>query len=119
MPEAHRPCSFGRTTPTIPGIIISHAAISKQLGTDGYHMSSFTESIGHIHFPNRLRSSQDIYIILQPTASRGGLTFTEALIAPSPEAHLAPLLRIKSSFGNYARNMHLPLPPRSSIRPTA
>ncbi|KAI2510496.1 hypothetical protein MHU86_3916 [Fragilaria crotonensis] len=77
-------------TPTIPGIIISHAAISKQLGTDGYHMSSFTESIGHIHFPNRLRSSQDIYIILQPTASRGGLTFTEALIAPSPEAHLAP-----------------------------
>ncbi|KAI2496075.1 hypothetical protein MHU86_18447 [Fragilaria crotonensis] len=53
-------------------------------------MSSFTESIGHIHFPNRLRSSQDIYIILQPTASRGGLTFTEALIAPSPEAHLAP-----------------------------
>ncbi|KAI2492435.1 hypothetical protein MHU86_22115 [Fragilaria crotonensis] len=78
-------------TPTIPGIIISHAAISKQLGTDGYHMSSFTESIGHIHFPNRLRSSQDIYIILQPTASRGGLTFTEALIAPSPEAHLAPL----------------------------
>ncbi|KAI2511191.1 hypothetical protein MHU86_3156 [Fragilaria crotonensis] len=78
-------------TPTIPGIIISHAAISKQLGTDGYHMSSFSENIGHIHFPHRLRRSQDIHIILQPTASRGGLTFTEALIALTAEAHLAPL----------------------------
>ncbi|KAI2504151.1 hypothetical protein MHU86_10265 [Fragilaria crotonensis] len=65
--------------------------ISKQLGTDGYHMSSFSENIGHIHFPHRLRRSQDIHIILQPTASRGGLTFTEALIAPTAEAHLAPL----------------------------
>jgi hypothetical protein len=78
-------------TPTIPGIIISHAAISKQLGTGGYHMSSFTESIGHIHFPHRLRRSQDVYITLQPTASRGGLTFTEALIIPTPAAHLSPL----------------------------
>jgi hypothetical protein len=78
-------------TPTIPGIIISHAAISKQLGTDGYHMSSFTEGVGHIHFPHRLRRSQDIYIILQPTASRGGLTFTEALLVPTTAAHLAPL----------------------------
>ena len=78
-------------TPTIPGIIISHAAISKQLGTSGYHMSSFTDSVGHIHFPHRLRRSQDIYIILQPTAARGGLTFTEALIVPTPAAHLAPL----------------------------
>jgi hypothetical protein len=43
-------------TPTIPGIIISHAAISKQLGTAGYHMSSFTEDVGFIHFPHRLRS---------------------------------------------------------------
>jgi hypothetical protein len=78
-------------TPTIPGIIISHAAISKQLGTKGYHKSSFTESIGHIHFPHRLRRSQDIYITLQPTASRGGLTLTEALIDPTPAAHLLPL----------------------------
>jgi len=77
-------------TPTIPGIIISHAAISKQLGTDGYHMSSFAEGAGHILFPHRLRRAQDIYIILQPTASRGGLTFTEALITPTPEAHTAP-----------------------------
>ena len=76
---------------TIPGIIISHAAIAKQLGTNGYHMSSFTDSIGHIHFPHCLRRSQDIYIILQPTSLRGGLTFTEALIAPTPAAHLAPL----------------------------
>ncbi|KAI2505765.1 hypothetical protein MHU86_8627 [Fragilaria crotonensis] len=78
-------------TPTIPGIIISHAAIAKQLGTDGYHMSSFTEGPGHILFPHRLRRSQDIYIILQPTERRGGLTFTEALITPTAEAHLAPL----------------------------
>ncbi|KAI2506528.1 hypothetical protein MHU86_7938 [Fragilaria crotonensis] len=35
--------------------------------------------------------SSDIYIILQPTASRGGLTFTEALIAPTAKAHVAPL----------------------------
>jgi hypothetical protein len=77
-------------TPTIPGIIISHAAISKQLGTDGYHMLSFTETAGHIHFSHRLRRLQDIYIILQPTASRG-LTFTEALIAPTLKAHLEPL----------------------------
>jgi hypothetical protein len=87
------PSVFIRTyyTPTIPGIIISHAAISKQLGTDGYHMSSFAEGAGHILFPHRLRRAQDIYIILQPTASRGGLTFTEALITPTPEAHTAPL----------------------------
>jgi hypothetical protein len=78
-------------TPTIPGIIISHAAISKQLGTDGYHMSSFAEGAGHILFPHRLQRAQDIYIILQPTARRGGLTFTEALITPTPEAHTAPL----------------------------
>jgi hypothetical protein len=44
-------------------------------------MSSFTDGAGHILFPHRL----------QPTANRGGLTFTEALIAPTPEAHLAPL----------------------------
>jgi hypothetical protein len=78
-------------TPTIPGIIISHAAISKQLGTDGYHMSSFADGAGHILFPHCLRRAQDIYIILQPMARRGGLTFTEALITPTPEAHTAPL----------------------------
>jgi hypothetical protein len=92
-------------TPTIPGIIISHAAISKQLGTDGYHMSSFTKGTGHIHFPHRLRRSQDIYIILQPTANRGGLTFTEALIAPTPPSRRTTL------FGNCAPSMRLsPLP---------
>ncbi|KAI2490986.1 hypothetical protein MHU86_23588 [Fragilaria crotonensis] len=91
MPEAIVRIHSDILHSTIPGIIISHAAISKQLGTDGYHMSSFSENIGHIHFPHRLRRSQDIHIILQPTASRGGLTFTEALIAPTAEAHLAPL----------------------------
>ena len=78
-------------TPTIPGIIISHAAISNELGTNRYHMSSLPEHTRHILFAHRLRHLQDIYIILQPTANRGGLTFTEALIAPTPEAHIAPL----------------------------
>jgi hypothetical protein len=55
-------------------------------------MLSFTEGIRHhIHFPHRLCRSQDVYITLQPTASRGGLTFTEALIVPTPAAHVSPL----------------------------
>ena len=91
VPVDHREISgaptsvFVRTyyTPTIPGIIISHSAISRQLGTDGYHMSSFRDAPGHIHFPHRLRRSQDIHITLQPTEQRGGLTFTDALLVPS------------------------------------
>jgi hypothetical protein len=76
---------FVRTyyTPTIPGVIVSHSAISRQLGTTGYHMSSFREVPGEIHFPHRLRRSQDIRITLQPTDRRGGLTFTDALILPT------------------------------------
>jgi hypothetical protein len=42
-------------------------------------MSSFTEGIGHIHFPHRLCRLQDVCI-------------TEALIVPTPAAHLSPLL---------------------------
>jgi hypothetical protein len=105
-------------TPTIPGIIISHAAIAKQLGADGYHMSSFAEGAGHILFPHCLRRAQDIYIILQPTASRGGLTFTEALITPTPEAYTAPLPPI-TLFADCAPNMHKSLRRRSSTPSTA
>lgn len=83
---------FVRTyhTPTIPGVIISHSAISKQLNTSSYHMSSHLNDPGFIHFPHRLRRCQDIYISLQPTSQRGGLTFTAALILPTDEQHNAP-----------------------------
>jgi hypothetical protein len=76
---------FVRTyyTPSIPGIIVSHSAISKQLGTAGYHMSSFCDAAGYIHFPHRLRRCQDVFMLLQPTDKRGGLTFTEALLVPT------------------------------------
>ncbi|KAI2509025.1 hypothetical protein MHU86_5401 [Fragilaria crotonensis] len=79
-------------TPTIPGIIISHSAVSKQLGTSGYHMSSHTDSAGFIHFPHRLRRCQDVYVTLQPTSQRGGLTFTEALILPTAAQHAASIV---------------------------
>lgn len=84
---------FVRTyhTPTIPGVIISHSAISKQLKTSSYHMSSHLDDPGFILFPHRLRRCQDIYISLQPTSTKGGLTFTKALILPSNEQHFAPV----------------------------
>ncbi len=84
---------FVRTyyTPTIPGIIVSHSAIAKQLGTNGYNMSSSVDAAGFIHFPHRLRRCQDVYIRLQPTSRRGGLTFTDALLVPSPDEHLSPI----------------------------
>ena len=77
-------------TPTIPGVIISHSAISKQLKTKCYHMSSHSDASGFIHFPHTLRRSQDVYISLQPTSQRGGLTFTKALHLPTDEQHVAP-----------------------------
>jgi hypothetical protein len=84
---------FVRTyhTPTIPGVIISHSAISKQLKTSSYHMSSHSDNPGFIHFPHALRRCQDTYVSLQPTSQRGGLTFTKALILPTDEEHLASL----------------------------
>ena len=73
--------------PTIPGVIISHSAISKQLKTKCYHMSSHSDAPGFIHFPHTLPRSQDVYISLQPTSQRGGLTFTKALHLPTDEQH--------------------------------
>ena len=78
-------------TPTIPGIIISHAAISKQLRTTSYFTSSHSDDIGYIHFPHCLRRCQDVYIIIQPTSQRGGLTFTEALVLPTANQHISAL----------------------------
>lgn len=78
-------------TPTIPGVIISHSAISKQLDTSGYRLSSNFDTAGFIHFPHRLRNCQDVYITIQPISQRGGLTFTEALILPTDDQHSAPV----------------------------
>jgi hypothetical protein len=74
-------------------VIISHCAIAKQLTSDGYSMTSADERVGLIRFPNKVPSptSEDICIRLQPTRLRGGLTFTESLIIPSPDAHIASL----------------------------
>ena len=84
-------------TPTIPGIIISHSAMSKQLRTSSYHTSSHVDEAGFIHFPHRARRCQDIYITIQPTSKRGGLTFTDALMLPTIEQHkalLSPSMRV-------------------------
>ena len=78
-------------TPTIPGVIISHSAISKQLNTSSYHMSSHLDDPGFILFPHRLRRCQDIYVSLQPTSKCGGLIFTQALILPTDDQHSAPI----------------------------
>jgi len=86
-------CVFVRTyhTTSIPGVIISHCAIAKQLTSDGYSMNSADDRVGLIRFPHKAPSptSEDICIRLQPTRLRGGLTFTESLIIPSPDAHVA------------------------------
>lgn len=84
---------FVRTyhTPTIPGIIISHSAISKQLRSTSYFTSSHTDDVGYIHFPHRLRRCQDVFINIQPTSQRRGLTFTEALILPTAEQRISAL----------------------------
>jgi hypothetical protein len=90
------PCRvFVRTyhTASIPGVIISHCAIAKQLATDGYSMTSSEDRVGLIRFPHRTPSptSEDLCISLQPTRLRGGLTFTDSLSIPSSAAHMAPL----------------------------
>jgi hypothetical protein len=78
-------------TPTIPGVIISHSAISRQLNTSSYHTSSHLDAAGFIHFPHRLRCKQDVYVSIQPISKLGGLAFTEALILPDNEQHLAAI----------------------------
>ena len=57
-------CVFVRTyhTASIPGVIISHCAITKQLASDGYSMHSSENRIGLIRFPSRASTqpSEDI-----------------------------------------------------------
>ncbi|KAI2512848.1 hypothetical protein MHU86_1637 [Fragilaria crotonensis] len=88
-------CVFVRTyhTASIPGVIISHCAIAKQLASNGYSMHSSEDHIGLIRFPSSASTqpSEDICISLQPTRLRGGLTFTDALLIPTSDAHVAPL----------------------------
>ena len=103
-------------TPTIPGIIISHSSMSKQLRTSSYHTSSHANEAGFIHFPHRLRSCQDVYITIQPTSRRGGLTFTEALLLPTAEQHLAPLSPSMRVFRLCSDHQHEP--PATLIDPT-
>jgi hypothetical protein len=82
-------------TDSIPGVIISHSSIAKQLSSDGCHMSSWPDRPGFIHFPTSNCSSPampDVFISLQPTDLRGGLTFTDALVRPSTLERSAPTL---------------------------
>jgi hypothetical protein len=93
-------------TPTISGVIISHSAISKQLNTLSYCMSSHLNDSGFIHFPDRLRRCQDIYVSIQPILKRGGLTISEALILPTDEQHSASIppwpTRVHSLCSNHS-----------------
>ena len=99
VPTTHRgiagaPTSvFIRTyyTPTIPGVIISHGAISKQLRTASYFTYSHADAAGYIRFPHHLRRCQDVYLTIQPTSKRGGLTFTDALILPTDTQRVSAL----------------------------
>jgi hypothetical protein len=88
-------CVFVRTyhTASIPGVIISHCAIAKQLLSDGYSMTSAEDRVGLIRFPAKTPSptTADICISLQPTRLRGSQTFIEPLLIPSPDAQVAPL----------------------------
>ena len=80
-------CLFVRTyrTTTIPGVIISHCAIAKQLGAVSYSMTSLDNGNGFIRFPHRDPTALtfDTFVHLQPTHLRGGLTFTPALYIPT------------------------------------
>ena len=56
-------------------------------------MSSWPDRQGFIHFPSPGPPlGVDVFISLQPTGLRGGLTFTDALIRPSPTEHSNPVL---------------------------
>jgi hypothetical protein len=91
------PCSvFVRTyhTTTIPGVIVSHSAMSKQLKTHGYSAASFEDRPDFIRYPTTspsLLTASNVFLRIQPMQCRGGLTFTEALILPIKSEHLAPL----------------------------
>ena len=88
-------CLFVRTyhTTTIPGVIISHCAIAKQLVAVSYSMTSLNNGNGFIHFPHRdpTALTSHMFIHLQPTYLCSGLTFTPALYIPTAVKQLAAL----------------------------
>ena len=90
-------CLFVRTyhTTTIPGVIISHCAIAKQLGSVSYSLTSLDNGNGFIRFPHRDSTALtfDTFVHLQPTHLRGGLTFTPALYIPTAAEQSAALPR--------------------------
>ncbi|KAI2495399.1 hypothetical protein MHU86_19113 [Fragilaria crotonensis] len=90
-------CLFVRTyhTETIPGVIISHCAIAKQLAAVSYSMTSLDNDTGFIRFPHRNPTALtfDTFVHLQPTHLRGGLTFTPALYIPTTAEQSAALPR--------------------------
>ncbi|KAI2501346.1 retrotransposon [Fragilaria crotonensis] len=90
-------CLFVRTyhTETIPGVIISHCAIAKQLAAVSYSMTSSDNDTGFIRFPHRNPTALtfDTFVHLQPTHLRGGLTFTPALYIPTTAEQSAALPR--------------------------
>jgi len=121
------PCSvFVRTyhTATIPGVIISHCAIAKQLATAGYSMTSSEDTAGFIRFPHRAPSatSTDTFVRLQPTRLRGGLTFTDPLYIPTAADHLAvlpctPDRYVVNSLATSVAPVPLHFPPAASLAP--
>ena len=90
-------CLFVRTyhTATIPGVIISHCAIAKQLSAESYSMTCLDNAAGFIRFPHRKPTAltSDMFICLLPMNTRGGLTFTQALYIPTTVEQSAPLPR--------------------------
>jgi Reverse transcriptase (RNA-dependent DNA polymerase) len=106
-PPERESCSvFIRTyhTASIPGVIISHSAISRQLATNGYTLATSEDQPGYIRFPLRsvaVSTARDVYVPIQPTRCRGGLTFTDALIIPTEIERSAPLPTPVASAGRY------------------
>ena len=92
--------------PTIPGVIISHSAISRQFKPSSYHTLSHLDATGLINFPDRLRRNQDVYVSIQPISKRYGLTFTETFILPdnelpSPHGQLVSIAYVRIMLRTY------------------
>ena len=76
---------------TPPPFPASSFRIPRFLGSSTPRAISHLDAAGFIHLPHRLRCNQDVYVSIQPISKRGGLTFTEALILPDNEQHLAAI----------------------------
>ena len=115
LKEGQRLYLFGRTTPRHPRdhhIPLSDLQAARYYG---YHMSSFCDAAGYIHFPHCLCCCQDAHMLLQPTDKCGDLTFTEALIVPTdaersgalPTASVVNRLCSDQGSGNTNRTLSL------------